>query len=306
MDRSATSPPGDSSLPLRHRKPGLTLYLYTAREALRPFLFGLVGLTLIVLTRDLIVFSELIINRGIGADQVALIAFFEAVPVAAEIYPFAVLIGALVALGRLGADREILALEASGVAAPRLVWPIACFAAITGVVSVVLSLWGVPSAGRTLDATLERIGRQQPWANFRTGVVNRFGGWQVEAREVSAQGDVLRGVLLWSPDVGETIFAAGGRVAAAPDGSVALTLDDGTLVLSARGGAQQLRFEAMVTELPGSDQPIARAEEKRIQSLSLEDLWIAAHALASGLILVSNNLREFSRVTGLAAENWAH
>jgi hypothetical protein len=71
MDRSATSPPGESSLPLRHRKPGPTLYLYAAREALRPFLFAIVGLTLIVLTRDLIVFSELIINRGIGADQVA-------------------------------------------------------------------------------------------------------------------------------------------------------------------------------------------------------------------------------------------
>jgi hypothetical protein len=138
MDRSATSPPGESAFalhsPSRHRKPGPTLYLYAAREALRPFLFALIGLTLIVLTRDLIVFSQLIINRGIGADQVALIAFYEAVPVASQIYPFAVLIGALVALGRLGADREILALEASGVSAPRLVWPIACFAALVPVV----------------------------------------------------------------------------------------------------------------------------------------------------------------------------
>lgn len=35
------------------------------------------------------------------------------------------------------------------------------------------------------------------------------------------------------------------------------------------------------------------------------DLWIAAHALALGLPLVSNNLREFERVPGLALENWA-
>jgi tRNA(fMet)-specific endonuclease VapC len=40
--------------------------------------------------------------------------------------------------------------------------------------------------------------------------------------------------------------------------------------------------------------------------IGANDLWIAAHALASGLILVSNNLREFGRVTGLATENWAH
>jgi tRNA(fMet)-specific endonuclease VapC len=35
------------------------------------------------------------------------------------------------------------------------------------------------------------------------------------------------------------------------------------------------------------------------------DLWIAAHALASDLILVTNNEREFRRVNELKIENWA-
>lgn len=34
------------------------------------------------------------------------------------------------------------------------------------------------------------------------------------------------------------------------------------------------------------------------------DLWIAAHARASGLILVTNNQREFERVPRLQVENW--
>jgi len=34
------------------------------------------------------------------------------------------------------------------------------------------------------------------------------------------------------------------------------------------------------------------------------DLLIAAHALAEGLTLVTNNLTEFSRVDGLSVENW--
>lgn len=34
------------------------------------------------------------------------------------------------------------------------------------------------------------------------------------------------------------------------------------------------------------------------------DLWIAAHAKAAGLILVTNNLREFERVPNLQVENW--
>lgn len=34
------------------------------------------------------------------------------------------------------------------------------------------------------------------------------------------------------------------------------------------------------------------------------DLWIAAHALANKLVLVTNNVAEFERVNGLRIENW--
>src|SRR3974377_466007 len=35
------------------------------------------------------------------------------------------------------------------------------------------------------------------------------------------------------------------------------------------------------------------------------DLWIAAHAKVAKLILVTNNEREFQRVSGLEIQNWA-
>jgi tRNA(fMet)-specific endonuclease VapC len=35
------------------------------------------------------------------------------------------------------------------------------------------------------------------------------------------------------------------------------------------------------------------------------DLWIAAHASAAGLTLVTNNEREFRRIQGLEIQNWA-
>lgn len=34
------------------------------------------------------------------------------------------------------------------------------------------------------------------------------------------------------------------------------------------------------------------------------DQWIAAHALATNSVLVSNNMRKFERVAGLTLENW--
>lgn len=45
--------------------------------------------------------------------------------------------------------------------------------------------------------------------------------------------------------------------------------------------------------------------ETRGEPISANDLWIAAHALASGLTLVTNNEREFRRVRGLKVQNWA-
>jgi tRNA(fMet)-specific endonuclease VapC len=49
-----------------------------------------------------------------------------------------------------------------------------------------------------------------------------------------------------------------------------------------------------------------RAElEREGQMIGNNDLWIAAHAKAAGLTLVSNNEREFRRVQGLKIQNWA-
>lgn len=48
-----------------------------------------------------------------------------------------------------------------------------------------------------------------------------------------------------------------------------------------------------------------RAElESKGEMIGNNDLWIAAHALAGGLTLISNNQKEFRRVRGLKTQNW--
>ncbi|MBS0880203.1 type II toxin-antitoxin system VapC family toxin [Pantoea sp. JGM49] len=44
--------------------------------------------------------------------------------------------------------------------------------------------------------------------------------------------------------------------------------------------------------------------EKKGTPIGLNDLHIAAHARSEALTLITNNLREFSRVNGLISENW--
>lgn len=48
-----------------------------------------------------------------------------------------------------------------------------------------------------------------------------------------------------------------------------------------------------------------RAElQRKGQVIGNNDVWLAAHARAEGLILVTNNEREFVRVPELVVENW--
>jgi tRNA(fMet)-specific endonuclease VapC len=62
-----------------------------------------------------------------------------------------------------------------------------------------------------------------------------------------------------------------------------------------------LPFESPADEAYGT----IRAQLESIgKPIGPNDLFIAAHALSLGLILVTANIREFSRVPGLAVENW--
>jgi tRNA(fMet)-specific endonuclease VapC len=70
----------------------------------------------------------------------------------------------------------------------------------------------------------------------------------------------------------------------------------------------QLRSALPIIALPETAAEIygvIRADlEGRGQQIGNNDLWIAAHALAANLILVTNNKREFTRVKGLKIQNW--
>ena len=74
-----------------------------------------------------------------------------------------------------------------------------------------------------------------------------------------------------------------------------------------------LRLQELATIIPVQPLPIGAglvygkfraALEKAGQVIGGNDLWIAAHAFAASLILVTNNEREFKRIKQLRVENW--
>jgi len=64
---------------------------------------------------------------------------------------------------------------------------------------------------------------------------------------------------------------------------------------------QVLAYNAKASQHYGA---IRSQLEKAGQLIGVNDLHIAAHARSEGLVVVTNNTSEFSRIPGLMVENW--
>ena len=95
------------------------------------------------------------------------------------------------------------------------------------------------------------------------------------------------------------------------------TITVGELRFGAEKSQSRARALATIDQLVQMIQPcalpMAAAEhcghvratlQQQGQPIGNNDLWLAAHALAEGWTLVTNNTREFTRVPGLRVENW--
>jgi lipopolysaccharide export system permease protein len=258
---------------------GRALGRYVVRELVVPTTIALAGLTAAALTKNLLGYADLLVNRGLGASDVAAIALYQLVPVAVQVLPLAGLIGSLVGLGRLKDDLELQSLETCGVAPARLALPVAGFGAIIATLGLAGSLYAAPQARARLGAAMERISFEHPGATLRAGEVRRFGDHQLLAREVSARGDRLRGVLLWVPDVGETIFAERADVEPAGEGAITVTLQDAVILGAPDSGGSLIRSERFVSKLHDPQRPANELETSGVETASTA--WVMTLAARS-------------------------
>lgn len=102
-----------------------------------------------------------------------------------------------------------------------------------------------------------------------------------------------------------------------PGEAVLSVITYGELLYGAAKSEQRVRaleqLRELVGLLPALSLPETAAEsygairaelEAKGERIGNNDLWIAAHAVAAGLTLVTNNEKEFRRVRGLKVQNW--
>jgi lipopolysaccharide export system permease protein len=174
-----------------------TINRYIFREILVPFGLGLATFTLILLVARILKLVEMVVNRGVPALQV-LKLFSYILPAFLEVtVPMALLLGVLVAFGRLSSDSEIIALKTSGISLYQLLRPVASFAILVYVIALGLSFYARPWGNSLLHSSLYEIAKSRASAGIKEKVFNdEFAGLVLYVDHIEPPGNTLRGILI--------------------------------------------------------------------------------------------------------------
>ncbi len=141
--------------------------LYVLREILGPLGLGFVVYTFILLLQALSKSAELIISRGVPIEVVGQMLWVSLPNIVVLTIPMALLFGILIAVGRLSADSELVALRASGVSLfslsprrPSMYRPILLLSALLGALNLYLVLEVMPSGNTALERIRYEIASQ--------------------------------------------------------------------------------------------------------------------------------------------------
>lgn len=122
---------------------------YISREVVVPFTIGLLVFTFILIVPYVIQVAEQLIAKGVPWPTVVRIMVTLLPQALGLTIPMALLIGLLVAFGRLSGDREFVAMQACGVSLLQLLRPVAVLAIAGWAATSWVLIWAVPSANQS-------------------------------------------------------------------------------------------------------------------------------------------------------------
>ena len=227
-----------------------TLDRYVWREILPPMLLALLIFTFLLALPPFMQHLENLLAKGVSFGTIARL-IWTLVPQALGLtIPMALLVGILIGLGRLSADRETVALLACGVSPYRLLRPVAALATACAAATMYVMIVAIPQANRSFLAITFDIVSKRVETDVRPRVFfEDFPGWVLYAGEEAPPGEAGWRRLLVADsshaNATDIYFAERGRlVIDRHKRTVDLVLHDGMRYTTGKPGlADTLRFE---------------------------------------------------------------
>jgi LPS export ABC transporter permease LptG/LPS export ABC transporter permease LptF len=207
------------------------IHRYVLSELIPPTLLGLVLYLFVLLMNHFFLVAEKALSKRLGWD-LTLQMFAVGIPrLLVLAIPMSVLLGVLIAVGRLSSDHEWVAMQSAGLGPSRFLRPVAAFGAVTALISMFVYGWMVPESnyamrnlrGEVLFAS--NLAADLKPRVFYTGLPDIV----LYVGEIAKDEEhPLRGVLLvdaTDENAAELLLAREGDLYPAPDGSGNLIVD---------------------------------------------------------------------------------
>lgn len=209
-----------------------TLDRYVIREVLAPFALALLVFTFILIIPFILNQAETMVAKGVPWP-IILRTTVTLMPQALGLtIPMSLLVGLLVAFGRLSGDREVVAMLACGLSPMRLLRPAGVLAAAAWAATSWVMIWAIPDANQTFREITTRLVADRAESEVKPRVYFQdFPGFVVYVRDIPPDGG-WTGVLAAdtrNPDQTVYYLAKRGRMLVDREKrAIQLVLSDGT------------------------------------------------------------------------------
>jgi lipopolysaccharide export system permease protein len=182
------------------------------REMIGPWLFGVAMFTVVLMAGTYLFRLTDFLVKGVDPGDVIMLSLLYMPGLIAKTFPMAVLLGSLLAFGRLSNDLEIIAAQAGGASIYRIMRPVALFGVMVSVIAFAFGEFIVPSA--SLKATqlqtgvIRKLKQDAPQPYSQTLFVRSEFRGHLSARDLNVAGNVMRDVTVvwWGKDPQPSAF----------------------------------------------------------------------------------------------------
>ena len=260
---------------------------YVIREVIPPFLIALLVFTFVLIIPFIIDIAEQMIAKNVPAGTILRLMATLLPQALALTIPMALLIGLLVGLGRLSADREVVVMMACGISPYRLLQPVLVFSVVCWGLTSWVMLKAMPDGNQRYREITQEIVMDRAEGEVRPRVFfEDFPSLVLYVHEVPLDGKGWRDVMAADTSNASSpviYFAKRGRMMIDRQAqTIHMVLEDGarhTTKLDDPAAYEVLKFESTIIALEPSSVFPRTGPQRGEREMSVEDLALRAAEL---------------------------
>ena len=199
---------------------------YVGKEFLFSFFVAFLFFFFLFFLNQILVMAEQIFSKKVAFWDVARLIFYSLPVVIAFAFPFGSLVGALMAVGRLSSDNELLAFGALGVSSRQILAPLLIIGMVFSLISFIMNDYFLPLGNLRFTELYRRVLFSNPALELEPYSVKKYENTTIITGAVD--GRVIRDILIIdnSPEGNRRLITARSAQLQQTQGVVSLRLDD--------------------------------------------------------------------------------